>query len=396
MASATSANVCFAGNSCEGSGGQGEFLRSMIFALGHLTRATVYCRSAAARIARSVPLRSTGLPWGSLHSVLSTPILRRRRDWLTLVSDLQFDRSVAKEICRPDLFDGVMGQCCDTFERLRRRGTRLVLTCLNTHIENLVEILESEHRAVNHPGRHSFHRWMIRRSLGEIELAHTIRVNSHLAKQTFIDRGVPAAKLEVIRPAIDLEHFRPVGKKDDMFRVLAVASIDPRKGIHYLLKAFEEARIPNSELVLIGGTGDPWSKKMLKDSQRRNPNIRQRSMDVTTAPVNESYGSASVVVHPALEDGYGLVVPQALACGRPVIVTRSSGASEHVQDGKNGFVVESRSVEQLRDRLQILANDRNLLDTMSQRAPEAVRDLGYPDFMHRVLDFYGGVLSGQS
>jgi glycosyltransferase involved in cell wall biosynthesis len=388
-------SICFAGNSWAGRGGQGEFLRQMVLALDYLPGATVYSRSALARMARSVslPLR---FPWRQLCSVVSSPVLRRRKDWLTLLSDLEFDCHVAAEIGQPDLFDGVMGQCCQTFERLRGRGTRLVLTCLNTHIDNLVNVLESEHRIVNYPGHHSFHRWMRDRSLREIELADCIRVNSGWAKQTFIDRGTPAGKIHVIHPGIDLEHFRPVAKKDDVFRVLTVASIDPRKGVHYLLRAFEEAKIPRSELVLIGGTGDAWSKRMLQDFLSRNPNIRQCFMDVTTAPVSESYGSASVLVHPALEDGYGLVVPQALASGRPVIVTRSSGASELVHDGKNGFVVESRSVEQLRNRLQLLANDRNLRESMSKGARATVTHLGYSDFIRRVLGFYWEVLDGWS
>src|SRR5436190_636790 len=78
---------------------------------------------------------------------------------------------------------------------------------------------------------------------------------------------------------IDLTHFRPVEKKDVVFRVLAVASIEPRKGIHILLEAFERARIPNSELVLIGGTWDRWSYTMLSGYLGRNANIRQLLTD---------------------------------------------------------------------------------------------------------------------
>jgi glycosyltransferase involved in cell wall biosynthesis len=388
--------ISFAGNSQEGRGGQGEFLRLMVYALDHLAGATIYSRSAVARIARSVSLPPTAFHLRMLYSALSAPFIRRRKDWLTLVSDIDFDRRVASSIGRPEIFDGVMGQCCRTFERLRARGTQLVLTCLNTHIDNFVEVLENEHRALNYRGHHSVHPWMRRRSLREIELADWIRVNSELAKQTFVDRGTPGSKIRVIQPGIDLNHFHPATRKDDVFRVLAVASIDARKGIHYLLSAFEEAKIPGSELVLIGGTGDRWSKEMMRGFLKRNGNIRQCLMDVTTAPAEESYGCASVLVHPALEDGYALVVPQALACGTPVIVTRSSGAAELIQDGRNGFVINSRSVDQIRDRLQLLANDRNLLQTMSRNAPASVRHLGYPDFMHRLLSFYREVLHGRS
>jgi glycosyltransferase involved in cell wall biosynthesis len=387
--------ISFAGNGWSGKGGQGEFLKMMVFALDRLPGATIYSRSATPRVARSVAIPMTGFPWRELYALASTRLLRRRMDWLTLLSDVQFDKRVRSEVGRPDLFDGVMGQCCETLKRLRAGETKLVLTCLNTHVDNLREVLENEFRKVGNRGHHPFHPLMRKRSLFEIEMADFIRVNSESAKQTFVDRGVPPAKIRVIRPAIDLQHFRPAARGDDVFRVLAVATIDARKGIHYLLRAFDEARIPNSELVLIGGTSDRWSKGMLNEFLTRNANIRQVFLDVTTAPVRESYGSASVLVHPALEDGYALVVPQALSCGKPVIVTRQSGSAELVQDGRNGFVVESRSVEQLRDRLQVLASDRKLLEAMSERAPASVAHLSYDEFASSVLAFYDEVLGGQ-
>jgi hypothetical protein len=74
--------------------------------------------------------------------------------------------------------------------------------------------------------------------------------------------------------------------------VLAVSSIDPRKGIYYLLQAFEMANLPNAELVLIGGTGDRWSKTMLQGYLQRNKNIRMVNLNVMQRPVEESYGCA--------------------------------------------------------------------------------------------------------
>ena len=388
--------ICFAGNSWSGRGGQGEILRSMVYTLDHLAGATVYSRAATTRRARSVEVPLSGFPWPQLWALSGLPGLRRRRDWRTLLADLQFDRRVRAEVevAEPDLFDGVMAQCCDTLLRLRARRTRLVMTCLNTHIDNLSEVVQAEHRKIGFGGYHPFHPLMRKRALREIEVADFIRVTSEWAKQTFVERGVPAAKIHAIHPGIDLKHFQPVEKKDDVFRVLAVASIDPRKGIHYLLRAFEEAAIPRSEVLLIGGTGDRWSSQMVSGFMSRNSNIRQRIVDVATTPVTETYGTASVLVHPAVEDGYALVVPEALACGNPVIVTRQTGASELIQEGKNGFVVESGSVDQLKQGLQLLASDRNLREAMSRNAPGSVAHLGYDDYARRVLAFYGEVLGG--
>lgn len=387
--------VCFAANAYVGVGGQGEFLRQMVFALDQLPNVRVFSRGSRSERVDCVNVAFRLVPWNALYRVcLALPVLRARRDWLTLLSDLDFDNGVAARVEEMDLFDGVMAQCWATFSKLKRRHVRLVLTCQNSHIDCLVETLESEHKRIGFRGRHFIHPRMRERALKEIEIADVVRVSSLRAAQTFNERGVPSGRVVIIRPGVDLSHFVPVQKQDDVFRVLASSSIDPRKGIYYLLEAFEEARIPNSELLLIGTTGDRWSKQMLEGFVRRNPNIRKRALDVMIAPVRESYGSASVVVHPALEDGYGLVIPQALASGRPVIATRQSGASELIQHGQNGFVVESRSVGEIREYLRLLASDRNLLSTMTEAAPRTMIDLSYERFAKDVATFYAGLLGG--
>ena len=199
----------------------------------------------------------------------------------------------------------------------------------------------------------------------------------------------------MVLPAIDLDHFRPVAKNDDVFRVLAVLTIDPRKGAYYLLQAFEKAAIPNSELVIIGATGDRWSRRMLQQFTSRLSNIRIQAADVLKDPIEATYGRASVFVHPAIEDGFALAVAQALACGKPVITTKQTGAAQLIADGENGYVLECRDVDGLVDRLQQLAANESLLDRMSAAAPQSVTHLGYPQFAENVARFYCQVLANQ-
>jgi glycosyltransferase involved in cell wall biosynthesis len=385
--------ICFAGNATYGVGGQGEFLRQMVSALDLLPQAQVWSRFAKAEKTECITVPFTGFPYRAFFNLVrKTPGLRSRKDWLLLLSDLDFDRSVASGLGDVTLFDGVMAQCSDTFMELKRKRTRLVLTSLNTHIDNLLDTLETESRLVGQRARGFIHPRMRQRALREIQLADRIRVNSSWAKKTFVERGVAAEKIAVIHPPIDRKHFSPTERKDKVFRVMAVSSINQRKGIHYLLQAFEEARIPNSELVLIGGTEDRWSNLMLSGFLRRNNNIRNSILDVMTIPVSDSYGSASVLVHPSLEDGYGLVVPQALASGRPVIATQQTGAAELIEHGKNGFVFEARAVKELKEHLQVLASDPGLLQNMGQAAALSVTHLNYADFAFQVRALYQDVL----
>ncbi len=267
-----SAAIAFAANARYGHGGQGEFLRLMTHALASTPQATVYSRFVPPGIGAAVNVPFAGsLRARVFEAILATPVLRRRQDWLTLLSDVDFDTRVAGMITPPALLDGVMAQCATTFARVRPQGTKTVLTSLNTHVSHLARVMAAEYARVGAPGPSFLHPAMIRRALREIDAADHIRVNSGLAKQTFIDHGVAADRISVIHPGVDLAHFHPVEKRDDVFRVLAISSIDPRKGIHDLFEAFEAAKIPNAELVLIGGTGDRWSKALVDRYRQRLP-----------------------------------------------------------------------------------------------------------------------------
>jgi glycosyltransferase involved in cell wall biosynthesis len=385
--------VCYAANAVTARGGQGEYLRQMTYALDRLPHGRVLSRRAVAQRADCIDVPFEGWRGSCFRAIQRMPVLRRRQDILTLLSDIDFDSHVRAQVSGVKLFNGVMAQCSETFEFLSRLGVPLVLTALNTHIDNVAGLLEEEHRRLGIRTPSFIHPGMRRRSSREIERASCIHTISNLAKESFMERGIPAEKIEVVLPAVDLDYFRPVAKTDDIFRVLAVLTIDPRKGAYYLLQAFEKAAIPGSELVIIGATGDHWSKNMLAQFTSRMKNIRIQSADVFREPIQDTYGQASVLVHPAIEDGFALAVAQALACGRPVITTRHTGAAEVISDGENGYVLESRDVDGLVDRLRLLARDPSLLERLSAAAPEAVAHLGYSQFAANMAGMYSRLLS---
>lgn len=386
--------ICYAANASSGRGGQGEFLRQMVYALDQVPRGRVLSRSSKARRAECIDVPFDGWRKQSFQAIAGLPLLRRRGDLLTLINDVDFDSRLLAYAGDVNLFDGVMGQCSRTFEELHNKQIPLVLTALNCHIDDVADMLADEF------GRHGIrtpsfiHPRMRQRVRLEIERASRIRVISEFAKQSFVNRGSRPEMVEVILPAVDLDHFRPVAKKKDgVFRVLAVMTIDPRKGAYYLLQAFEKAAIPGSELVIIGATGDPWSRQMLGEAMSRTSNIRIQAADVLKEPIEATYGQASVFVHPALEDGFALAVAQAMACGKPVITTRQTGAAQLVIEGQNGYVLNCRDVDGLVEHLRRLARDEELLSRMSAAAPSAVANLGYPDHAQNVIELYNRVLA---
>jgi glycosyltransferase involved in cell wall biosynthesis len=385
--------VCYAANAVSARGGQGEYLRQMTYALDQLPHGRVLSRNARADRAACIDVPFQGWRAACFRAIQRTPVLRRRQDLLNLLSDIEFDSHIREHVDGVKLFNGVMAQCSETFELLGRQRVPLLLTALNTHIDNVAARLTEEHRRLGIQSPSFVHPGMLRRVRREIERASCIQTISKLAKESFVERGVPPEKVEVVLPAVDLNYFHPVAKKDETFRVLAVLTIDPRKGAYYLFQAFEKAAIPGSELVIIGATGDHWSKQMLAQFRSRMNNIRIQSADVFKAPVETTYGQGSVMVHPAIEDGFALAVGQGLACGLPVITTPQTGAAEVIADGQNGYVLEPRDVDGLVDRLRLLARNQSLLDRMRAAAPQAVAHLGYPQFAANMARLYTRLLA---
>jgi glycosyltransferase involved in cell wall biosynthesis len=196
----------------------------------------------------------------------------------------------------------------------------------------------------------------------ELALAGSIVVPSQHVRKTLA--GVVAdEKILVVPYGAPPVRARPEGPTEPRrpLRVLFAGSLNQRKGIGYLLKAVELLG-SDVELTLIG---QRFAPNQLVDTACKRwrwfPTVpHERVMEIMV--------ESDVLVLPSLSEGFGLVVTEALACGLPVIVTPSVGASDLVCDGREGFVVPERSSEAIADRLNSLNRDRGLLTYMSHSA----------------------------
>jgi len=92
--------------------------------------------------------------------------------------------------------------------------------------------------------------------------------------------------------------------------------------------------------------------------------------------LSEIMSSSHVLVLPSIEDGFGLVIGQALASGCPVIASENTGGPDMINDGTEGFIVPIRNPEVLADRLQCLADSPSLQASMREAGLARVSILG--------------------
>lgn len=84
------------------------------------------------------------------------------------------------------------------------------------------------------------------------------------------------------------------------------------------------------------------------------------------------YQAADIYIHAAHDESFGKTVAEAMACGKPVVVSDVGGPPEQVDDGKNGFIVPAKNPEAMAEKVNLLLNNRDLINSLGASAAKKV------------------------
>jgi glycosyltransferase involved in cell wall biosynthesis len=193
-------------------------------------------------------------------------------------------------------------------------------------------------------------------------------------------RQINLGRTPIIRyapPGVDVSRFRPIDSRNlqsDAY-ILCVGRLDdPRKNVHLLLQAY--ANLPAElkgrvRLVMAGSTGPSpafWERAKALNLTKR--------IEFVSAPDPDAliglYQRASVFVLSSDEEGLGMVILEAMACGVPVVSTRSGGPEGIIADGTEGYLVDLNDVKAMTNRLARLLSDETLNRSMGKSARETI------------------------
>lgn len=280
-----------------------------------------------------------------------------------------FDRWVAKKIVsgNSDLILVESHTALHTIKKAKELGIVTFLYRTNSHI-NIQYKIDSEE--IERLGLSPWHDQKdIERGLEEYEEADYIIALSTFVKQGFIDEGINADRVLVVSPGIDVNHFRNITKNDNIFRIIYCGGINHRKGIVYLLEAVSSLKLRNMELWLIGNV-----EFGMEDILRRyNGNYKLMNF-MPNYELYKYYSQGSVFVLPSLEDSFGRVIVEAMACGLPAIVTTNTAAGDVVRENVDGFIVPIRNVEALREKILYLYENQDICREMGDNAIRRVHE----------------------
>lgn len=330
-------------------------------------------------------LRHEQLPDALIHTFpwLRTPyMVLARRPWLGArfmrlcerLSYATFDRHTARHLPACDVFVGLSGSALHSGRQARQQGARYVCDRGSSHIRSQHELIAQEHALWGQANDDTDLR-TIAQEEAEYAEADCITVPSRFSADTFIAQGVPAHKVRCLPYGVNLTDFRPTGQPQaGHFDILFAGGASLRKGVPYLLKAFQRFQHPHKRLLFAGSfpanlaehmrAAGLWSDGIELLGHLDWPALRERM------------STSHALVLPSIEDGFGLVMAQAMACGCPVIASEHTGARDLFIDGDAGYIVPIRRADLLADRLQQLADDPALRHAMGQRALKVVQSVG--------------------
>ena len=231
--------------------------------------------------------------------------------------------------------------------------------------------------------------WKLERKEQEIHLADHIFVPSSFIKRSLIDAEVKPDKVSVIPYGAPVNYFYPQSKPDQPFRAIFVGSVSPRKGIHYLLQAWQRLKLPDAELWLVGTNQFParWLSQY-QDSIRYIPSVPHSTL-------NAYYNAANVFVFPSLVEGLALVQLEAMACGIPVITTQNAGGTDILTDGVEGFIVPIRDIEALQEKLEWCYCHPQELAEMGRAARQKAEQLNWEMYRQKLAHKVQTLLNGK-
>jgi len=307
-----------------------------------------------------------------------------------LLQQNYFGYAAARRLHDCDIVHGYTGQMLETIHAVRTgRGgrPRCIVDRPNTHVHFMRRALLDEYAKYGVPFAPYSER-QVRREAEELEMADAIVTCSQFARKTMTDEGLDDRKIHVVPYGVDLDLFRPAPRQTRSdtgpFRVAFAGLICLRKGVQYLLEAWERLELPGAELVLQGHLLDDAAGVVRYYANRIDFTILAHSENM--ADVCRLYNSADVCVFPSVEDGFGMVVAEAMACNRPVIVTTRMGAAGLVRDGVDGFVIPPGDVQAIKERLSFLHAHRN--EPIGTDGRSRLADLTWDNYRAGLLGVY--------
>jgi glycosyltransferase involved in cell wall biosynthesis len=249
-----------------------------------------------------------------------------------------------------------------------RFGTRQVVTLHDMTSYNMPE--------VHIPAKRVYFRTFIR--IAKYFADHLIFVSASAQHDFTVRFGAPRGstsvvlhgKSEAFRPDLDIQAIQRTREKYDLPSsfILYIGTIEPRKNLSRLVKAFASLTKTYPELILVIAGMKGWMYDQLFEDIRQLGLPSRIAFPGFIAEEDKALllSAATIFVYPSMYEGFGLPVLEALACGIPTVTSNTSSIPEVVGDA--ALLINPMNEIEIARAIEMLLSDSKLREDLSRRS----------------------------
>jgi glycosyltransferase involved in cell wall biosynthesis len=170
--------------------------------------------------------------------------------------------------------------------------------------------------------------------------------------------------------------------------VLALGTVEPRKNLPVLVRAFDQMAPSDPELRLVVAGADGWGASEFQAAwtAAKHADRVVRLGYVSDAERRDLLSGARVLAYPSIYEGFGLSPLEAMGAGVPVVAARAGALPETLGDA--AVLVDPTDVDGLADALDRVVHDDELRRELVARGCRRVEQYSWPHIAPRFVDLY--------
>lgn len=264
--------------------------------------------------------------------------------------------------------------------------------CFILHKNRMPYVFLAEPPRPRNGMRRSIQKWLLSNVLKHASGLLATGKESLQRYQSMLGRLPPAASLAYYVDFSDIAKREPAprGQEGMPVRFVTSAQLIHRKGVDVLIEACRMLPAEGWRLDIYGS--GPLESELKKQARTASDFIVFHG-SLSYKNRYQAFLDADVLVFPTRWDGWGMVVPEAMAHGLPVISTdQAMSAHDFIVDGINGFIGPAESPGFLADAMQRFIDEPELIPAFSEMSRGAVRDHTPEHGARRLVQFSRSLL----
>ena len=200
---------------------------------------------------------------------------------------------------------------------------------------------------------------------------------SHATMNSLVnDFGVNDKNLELVYCGVDIQKYDNVSTDTlNKNQIIFVGRLAPHKHVDHFIQVIKEIKpsYPDLKFLIVGKGPEKENLVTMINELKLNDCITFKQ-DLSDEELITEIKQSEILVLPSTREGFGMVLAEANCCNKPVLTYASGGTVDVVEDGYNGYLIESGNIQQFKEKTIELLEDERLRKKIGNNGRKKVEE----------------------